>query len=250
MYPASIRRSLSLLFILSLLTGVSAHAGKRRAVAHPSPSGDLISVAILSGVVLDDATGLPVNAARVSVGTKSDVTGSDGKFSVKNATGYGSIAVEATRSGYLPKSMNITTSGNQQITLRMTPTPPVLVKRTDGTTVSLDYESVEFGYPIVFSGYRKYQYEDFCKNGVAVQIDRSEIKKINGPATIVSGSPCCPSKDVLKVNLELKTGEKVDVYFIDSCEAGETKIDLIGREHIQGQFVYIGFSELSEVVFP
>lgn len=251
MHPASIRRLLSLIFVLSLLTSLSVHAGKRRAVAHPSPAGNAITIPILNGTVLDDVTGLPVNAARVSVGTKSDVTRPDGTFTVKNVTGFGFIAIEATRSGYLAKSVNLTTGGDQQVTLRMTPTPTVVVSKTDGATVHLDYESVEFGYPVVFSGYRKYPHEDFCKNGVPVQIDRSEIKKIIGPATVVSGAaPCCPTMDVVKINLELKTGEKVDVYFIDSCEAGVTKFDIIGREHTLGRFVYIGFSDVNEVVFP
>lgn len=250
MNPVSSRRFLSLFLALCLFSTLSAHAAKRRAVAHPSPAGDLITSALITGVVLDDTTGVPIASARLSIGAKSDVTAADGKFSAKNVSGYGFISVEATRSGYLPASTKLTTSGDHQVTLRMTPTPTVHARKTDGTTYNLDFESLEFGYAVPFSGYRQYQYEEFCKNGVNVQIDRSEIKQINGPATVVTGAPCCPTKDVLKVNLELKTGENVDVYFIDSCEAGVTRIDLIARDHTQGQFVYLPFSELSEVVFP
>ena len=251
MTPVFFRRSLSFLFILCFFVALSAQAGKRRAVGHPSPAGEKLTLGTVSGVVLDDSTGLPINAVRVAIGTKEDVTAADGKFSAKNVTGYGAITVAATRSGYVTKSASITTSGDHQITLRMTPTPTVRVRKTDGTTLNVDFESLEFGYAVPFSGYRKYPYDEFCKNGVSVQIDRAEMKQINGPATIVaSGVPCCPGTNVLKVGLELKNGEKFDGFFVDSCEAGVTRIDLIARDHTQGQFVYLPFSELSEVVFP
>lgn len=251
MTPAFSRRSLSLLFVLCSFVALSAEAGKRRSVAHPSPAGEKLTLGTVSGVVLDDSTGLPINAVRVAIGSKEDVTAADGKFSAKNVTGYGVITVAATRSGYVTKSTGITTSGDHQVTLRLTPTPTVRARKTDGTSLNLDFESLEFGYAVPFSGYRKYPYDEFCKNGATVQIDRAEIKQINGPATIVgTGVSCCPGKNVLKVGLELKNGEKFDGYFIDSCEAGVTRIDLIARDHTQGQFVYLPFSELSEVVFP
>jgi len=235
-------------FILILACATSLAAGKRRAVEHPGPAVQLTGT--IRGTILDDTTGVPVASVRVSVGTRSDVTGADGKFEAKNVTGTGSILVEATRSGYLTKTYTITTSGDQTITLRLTPTPTVHVRKIDDSTLDVDFESVEFGYAVPFSGYRQYRYEDFCKGGTAVQIDRSEISRINGPATVVHGSPCCPDKDVLKVNLLLKTGETTDVFFIDSCEAGVTRIDLIARDHLQGQFKFIPFTEIREVVFP
>jgi hypothetical protein len=252
MTPARVRSSLSLALVLICLTGLSAAAeGKRRAVTHPGPAGDLITAGVIKGVVLDDTTGAPIASVRITAGTKQDVTGADGKFESKNVTGFGFILVEATRSGYLTKTEKITTSGDRQLTLRMTPTPTVHVRKTDNTTLDVDFESLEFGYAVPFSGYRQAQYEDFCKNGATVQIDRSEIRKINGPASVVHGAAsCCPDKDVLRVNLQLKSGETTDVYFIDSCEAGVTRIDLIARDHLKGQFQFVPFTEISEVVFP
>jgi hypothetical protein len=235
-------------FILILACAGSLAAGKRRAVEHPGPAALLTGT--IHGTILDDTTGVPVPSVRVSVGNRSDVTGADGKFQANNVSGAGSIPVEASRSGYLTKTYTITTSGDQTITLRLTPTPTVHVKKTDDSTLEVDFESAEFGYGVPFSGYRQFRYEDFCKGGLAVQIDRSEISKINGPAVVVHGSPCCPDKDVLRVNLLLKTGETTDVFFIDSCEAGVTRIDFIARDHLQGQFKFIPFSEIREVVFP
>jgi hypothetical protein len=228
---------------------LTLHAEKRRAVAHPAPLGDKLTINV-EGVILDDATGTPVSAVRVTVGNRSDVTSTDGKFSAHGATGFGSIDITATRSGYLAKTVTVNASGDHTVTLRLTPTPTVKVTKTNASVMNVDAESVEFGYAVPFSGYRQYPYEDFCKGGTAVAIDRSEIKRIVGPATVVSDAPCCPSKNVLKINLELRTGEKTDVYFLDSCEAGVTRIDFIARDHTGGMFQYIPFTEITEVVFP
>jgi hypothetical protein len=245
MNPAT--RLFSLILVLACATGLFAE--KRRAVAHPGPGGPLLTGTI-KGTVLDDSTGLPITSVRVAIGSKNDVTGADGKFEGKNATGFGFINVEASRSGYVTKTEKLTTGGDQTITMRLTPTPTVHLKKTDNSTLDVDFESVEFGYAVPFSGYRQYSYEDFCKNGAPVAIDRAEIRKITGPATVVHGSPCCADKDVLKINITLKTGETTDVFFLDSCEAGVTRIDLIARAHVQGQFQFIPFSQISEVVFP
>ena len=100
-----------------------------------------------------------------------------------------------------------------------------------------------------FSGYYDNEYDDFCKaDGTQVQIDRTQMKKITGPGTLVSVGNCCGDRQVEKVNLLLKNGQTFDATFSDSCQ-GYT-IDLIGREHGTGQFVYIHFSDIAEVVFP
>ncbi|HKR65944.1 MAG TPA: hypothetical protein VJZ00_19590 [Thermoanaerobaculia bacterium] len=252
MNPATLRRFFSLALVLVSFAGLSAEpAGKRRAVAHPGPAGDKVTIDLLKGTVIDDVTGAPIPSMRLTIGTKSDVTGPNGTFQAKDVFGYGSIIVEATRSGYVTKTEHLTTSGNQTITLRMTPTPTVRVRKTDNSTVDVDFESLEFGYAVPFSGYTQAPFEEFCKNGASVKIDRSEIRRITGPATVVEGgATCCPGKSVLRVNVELKSGEKTDVFFLDSCEAGITRIDLIARHHTQGGLQYIPFQEISEVVFP
>lgn len=248
------RRLLTVVLIATaaLATAPSYAQGRRRAAAHPTALGKITSPKI-SGTVLDDVTGQPVVFVRVRVGDRVDTTDSAGKFEVKNVSGFGgSIVVEAARTGYTAKTVQLTTGGEQVVNLRLLPQPTVRVKKTDNTTLDLDADSIEFGYPVVFSGYNTASFEEFCKpNGTAVTVNRSDIKRVNGAATKVVQAACCGDKQVEKINVELKTGEITDLYFVDTCNNGTvTSIDLIGRDHISGKLVYTAFTTISEVVFP
>lgn len=246
------RSTLSLILVLACITAIPAEAaGKRRAVAHPGPSGPQISV-VVSGIVLDNVTGAPVNGARVRLGNRSALTTTDGKFFSLSANGFAPLSVEASRTGYKTKAQEITTSGTLDLTIRLEPMPTVRIRKTDNTILDVDADSIEFGYPVVFSGYNKAEHEEFCKAGGAqVTIDRSQMRRIVGPAVARTDSPCCADKEVLRVNLELTTGEKADFWFKDSCDAAVgTHIDVIARVHTTGLLEYTPFTEIAEVVFP
>jgi hypothetical protein len=255
MTPSRHRSTLSLILVLACVAGIPAQAaGKRRAVQHPGPAGPTgpqISV-VVSGIVLDSVTGAPVNGARVRLGSRSSLTTTDGRFFSLSTTGPSPVSVEATRTGYKPKTEQLSTSGTHELTIRMDPLPTVRIRKTDNTTFDVDADSIEFGYPVLFSGYNKAEYEEFCKAGGAqVTIDRSQIRRIVGPAVARTDSPCCAGKDVLRVNLELTTGEKADFWFKDSCDAAvTTHIDVIARVHTTGLLEYIPFTDIAEVVFP
>ncbi|HEU4886710.1 MAG TPA: carboxypeptidase regulatory-like domain-containing protein [Thermoanaerobaculia bacterium] len=230
---------------------VPSHAqGRRRAAAHPTALNKLTSPKI-SGTVLDDVTGQPVVFVRVRVGDRTDTTDSAGKYQVKNVSSFGgSIIVEAGRTGYTTKTVQLTTGGERVVDIRLQPLPTVRVKKTDNSIMELDADSIEFGYPVVFSGYNTAAFEEFCKpNGTAVTINRSEIRRVNGAATKAVQAACCGTKEVEKINVELKTGEVTDLYFADTC-SGAQSIDLIGRDHQSGKLVYTAFTSISEVVFP
>jgi hypothetical protein len=228
-----------------VLTAFPSFASKRRAVSHPSAS---LSTQI-SGVVLDATTSAPVNAAEVRIGDRTFYTDAQGRF-ITTVIGHGMIEITAERSGYHPTTTTVAAGGSHQLTMRLTPRPTVSVRKTDGSQLQIDYETVMFGYPVPFSGYRSAEYEDFClPNGSAVPIDRSEMKRIVGPATPVTQSACCTTGPVLRVNLQLRNGQTTDVFFADSCDASD-KIDLIGRNHVTGLFVYLRFTDITEVVFP
>jgi hypothetical protein len=225
-------------------------AGRRRAVSNPTATNKVTATKI-NGTVVDDVTGLPAAGIVVKVGDRSDITDTAGKYEVKNVTSYqGAINVEASRSGYTTKTVRLTTGGEQVVNLRLQPLPTVHVVKANATTIELDFDTIEFGYPVVFSGYNSAISEDFCKpNGTAVTIDRSQIKRIVGPATKTQQGACCGTKEVEKIHVELKSGEVTDLFFVDSCN-GVPSIDFIGANHTSGRVEYTPFTAITEIVFP
>jgi hypothetical protein len=254
MHPVHVRRLLTaaLVATAAFVPMPSYAAGRRHAVSHPASSGK-VTAAKVSGTVVDDVTGQPVAFVTVKAGDRTDVTDTTGKYLIRNATGFGGkINVQASRTGYTTKSVDLTSGGEQVVNLRLQPQPTVHVKKTDNTTFELDADSIEFGYPVLFSGYAAASFEEFCKpNGTAVTIDRSQIKRVNGAATRSVQANCCGTTEIEKINVELKTGEVTDLYFADTCNNGNvTSIDLIGRNHVTGKVEYTAFSSISEVVCP
>ena len=238
----------AMIVLALLIAAVPLYAGKRRAV-HVSPPAGQIS-AELSGTVLDNVSGQPVASVKITVGSKSATTNSQGKYSIRNIQYLGtSMTVQAERSGYVSKSVVLTTGGKQVVDFRLDPLATATVRLTNGTTYQLDVDSMRFGYLSGLSDYIDHEYETFCKpDGTSVDVDRLQIKKITGPAVSAASAPCCTSSNVLKVNLELKSGEKTDVFFVDSCQGYSS--DVIARDHVTGKFEYISFKDIAELVFP
>ena len=231
-----------------IVVTVSLHADRRRAVKHNPAPPEI--VATVSGTVLDSATGQPVRHAEVTIGSKSDRTDSAGKYRIRNVSVFAvTMDVVVERSGYQSKTMAITTSGEHVVDFRLVSLPTVSVKTTDAVTRQIDFETIRFGYTLPFAGYVAAESEDFCKpDGTAIVVDRSEMKKITGPATKADVSACCTEGQVLEVRLELKTNEVTDVTFVDSCNG--YNIDLIGRNHTTGEYEYLHFTDITEIVFP
>jgi hypothetical protein len=250
MNSLSVRRLLSFALVATLFLILPAQAQRRRAVSPPTATGKLVADKI-NGTVVDDVTNQPVAFVHVKVGDRSDNTDALGKFEVKNVTSYhGLIQVEASRTGYATKSTQLTTGGNQTLALRVAPRPTVSVKKTNQSVTAVDFESIEFGYPVVFSGYVSASSDEFCRpSGAKSTIDRSEIRKITGPATVVTLTSCCSTHTLLKINAELKTGEITDLYFMDTC-TGIPGIDLVARNHLTGKVEYTSFTDIAEIVFP
>jgi hypothetical protein len=251
MNPDYARRLLSAAIAATVLFVVPAQAaGRRRAVTPPTATG-LLTADEISGTVTDEATGQPVAAVKVKIGNRTDTTDAAGKYKVKNVQSYhGLILVETARSGYTTKTQNLTTSGDRVLNVTLHPLPTVHVVKVGGAAFDADFDASEFGYPVVFSGYNSATSDEFCKpNGTKVTIDRSEIKKITGPAVMVHQASCCSEHDVLKVTAELKSGETTDLFFSDTC-SGIPSIDFISRDHITGKIVFTPFTSITEIVFP
>ena len=99
------------IFAATLIAALSvpAFADRRRSVAHPATSGPKFVVTI-TGTVVDDITGQPVRNAIVNA-TFSGATDGNGKFRLRNVTGFGAVEVKVERTGYVTatkilKSMN------------------------------------------------------------------------------------------------------------------------------------------------
>lgn len=244
-HPTRIRLMI-LCAALLMAAPLFASTQKRRSVRHPSPG--VAFQATVKGKVLDAATGLPINAANITFGNRAGVSNKDGIFLVSDATAYGEAKVTAGRSGYQTGTLTVTGGGTHDLTFRLQSTPTVTVKRTDGSSFVIDHESVQFGYVILFAGYVAAGEEDFCKpDGTSVKIAVAQMKRVIGPAVATTQSNCC-NRPMQKVRLELRSGESTDAFFSDSC-AGYT-VDLIGRHHTTGDFVYTKFTDIAEVIFP
>jgi hypothetical protein len=235
-----------LLLTVMLTLAVPSFAGKRRSVTHPS-AGPLFQ-ATIQGTVLDAVTGLPVRSALVSFGNRTDTTTASGEFLINNASAFGDAAVTVSRTGYESSTQTVRAAGTHTLTFRLTSKPTVTVRKTDGTTMQIDADSVKLGYVITFSGYAASEEEEFCRaDGTEIKVHVSQMKRIVGPATLVAQSACC-SRNVQKIRLEQRNGQVGDVFFKDSC-AGYT-VDIIGREHVSGEVTFTRFSDIAEIVFP
>lgn len=248
MNPAKLSRTVAAALLVSSVLAAPLFAAKHRAVGHRSPGADF--TVTISGVVLDAVTNQPVVGVELGTGTRFDATDAQGRFDLKNVTGQGSILVDARRSGYLPFSTRVTPGGPTTLTIRMTPTPTVTVRLTNGEVKNLDNESLKFGYPLAFTGYIESETEDFCRisNSAKVSIHKSQMARLVGPAQIVPAGSCC-TDNAAKMTLTLKNGEVMDVLFTDTCQE-RYKVDVGGREHVSGQFVHLLITDIAEIVFP
>ena len=247
MNPSTLRRTAAaLLAVLSLAAPM--YAAKRRAVAHRvRPTEFTVTI---SGTVLDAVTNAPVISAEVVAGSRSTVTDSEGKYELKNVFGSNTVDLRVQRSGYVPSTFVFKPTDSPIQNFRLAPTPTVRVTLTDGSVKNLDFESLQFGYPQVFTGYIQSPSEDFCKitDSTKINVDRTQMAKLAGPAQTVPAGACCTG-NAQKMTLTLKTGEVMDVIFMDTCQE-RNKVDVIGREHVNAQFLQIPIGTISEVVFP
>lgn len=234
--------SLSALAMLSL-SAFAADPPRRHAA--PAPFNVKIT-----GVVTDATTGKPVASADVSiVNSKAKVaTDADGKYSITAQGGY-SVGIQAARSGYTAQTKTIPGNADAQVNFSLQPTATATVRDTAGTVTQVDAESFKFAYLVPFSGYVSTNTGNFCMaDGTVAHPDRSEISKLIGPATPQTQSKCCTLGPVMSMQVVFKSGGSSTVYLADSCFGNE--VDILGREHATGQFVYFNLANVAEVDLP
>lgn len=244
MNSLSIRRTAALAFAM-LVIAIPTTAARRRGVASTARPPKVTGV--VRGTVTDAVTGLPVISAKAEVG-RSDSTNSSGQFDISDAFGYGTLDFEVSRSGYLPYFVRLP-AGEHNLTIRLTPTPTVTLRKTDQTVVNLDYESLKFRYSSGFSG-SEAEYEEFCQpDGSIRKVGRSQFRKMTGPATYINDPGCCTKAETMRMTIELKNEPAGEFRFADSCST-VNPMSIRARNHVTGEILTFPLTEVSEVVFP
>lgn len=248
---------------LVVLSAIPAFAneGKKRGVQKPPPGGIIISPpAPPAGVpevelvanVRDAATDLPVINADV-FSTNPDRhtrTDANGAFRMK-LPAASSINLLITRSGYQPFTITVTTAalGTFVDRFRMTAKPTVQIRTTAGVVHQIASDTIEFGYIVPFSGFTKDRKAEMCRaDGSDLSADRDDIKRIQGPATVVPNPKCCDRGPLSMINVELRNGETTQGFFKDSCFGYAMLV--IGLGQTSGQQVDVRLTEVAEIVFP
>lgn len=238
----TIRRVAVLLLALALPI-FAAGQTKRRAVA---PHGPLL--ATLTGTITDSATGQPVVQATVAVAGRN-VAQSDtkGLFTAKLTPGV-NVPLSIQRSGYETLTTSANISGDATRSFKLVSKPVTTVRTVAGTTIQVDTETIEFGYLAPFSGYVKDTKLNLCAGGGgSFTPERADIKKITGGAQ-VNDAACCSRGAIPAINVTLKSGTTTTGGFVDAC-VGYT-VDLIGRDHLTAQPVYVHFPDIAQIDFP
>jgi len=237
-------RRLALAGALAALALPGFSASKHRAFAPPTAA-----TITLTGVIRDAVTGLPISGADAFAdGQKSALTGADGRYSLRIALGR-NVMVTAEHFAYGSQAKTILGASNAVADFSLTPHATVSVRLVSGETHSLDYPSTQFAYLIDFGGYIHGDNANWCKaDGTSITPDKSEVRRILGPATLADQSKCCPNAQVLSVNVEMKNGDKFPVYFNDSCVGYD--VVFYGSEPSSGIWQYMRFVDIAEIDFP
>ena len=234
------------LFALIVAPVFTEAQSKRRAVRPGSGQSAATPNVTLSGVILDSVTNNPVISASVNAGSHAGRSDAQGKFTVSLPPGA-SVNLHFERTGYQPLDTTVSITSDATQTFRLIPKPTVSVRLTNGSTLNLDEETVEFGYVVPFSGYSKDTHLNLSKGGgEAYSPDREEIKRITTGVQL-NDAKCCASA-IPAVNVESKAGGTTTGGFVDACLG--YKEDIIGLDHAKYSPVYLHFSDIAEIVFP
>ena len=205
----------------------------------------------ISGIVRDASTNLPVAGAVVHSGSfysNRNGTAADGKYSL-TLPGGRPTTLTVDDFAYEPVTLSVVPVNDAVLDLRLTTSrPTVTVTMKNDEKHVLDLGTSQFGYYILFSGYGRTDAGNFCKpDGSQFLPDKNDIRKIVGPATLADSPACCPRAQVMAVTVEVKSGERSQAFFNDSCFGNE--VDFIGRERSTGQYLYLKFTDIAQLDF-
>jgi carboxypeptidase family protein len=202
--------------------------------------------------VVRDSGGAPVAGAYVRSGTysssRNNGTKADGKYSLTIPGGRPTL-LTVEDFAFEPVTVSMTPKADMTVDFTLTTSrPTVTVKLTNGEKHVLDLGTSRFAYYIVFAGYARFNSANLCKtDGSAFAPHKTEFAKIVGPFSLVNFSPCCSRGAVVTANVEMKSGDKMQVYFNESCYGSE--LDFLGRERSTGLYNYFKFDDIAEIEF-
>ena len=202
--------------------------------------------------VVRDSSGAPVPGAYVRSGnyssSRNNGTKIDGKYSL-TVPGGRPVVLTVEDFAFEPVTVSMTPTADTTADFTLTISlPSVTVTLTNGEKHVLDLGTSRFAYYVIFANYARFNNANLCQtDGSSFAPHKTEIAKIVGPFTLVNFSPCCNRGPVFTANLELKSGEKMQVYFNESCYGGE--LDFLGRERSTGVYGYFKFDEIAEIEF-
>ena len=205
----------------------------------------------IRGVVRDN-NGAPVAGAYVRSGTysssRNNGTKADGKYSL-TVPGGRPILLTIEDFAFEPVTVSMTPTADATVDFTLTISrPTVTVKLTNDEKHVLDLGTSRFAYYIIFANYARFNNANLCKtDGSAFAPHKSEFAKIVGPFSLVNFSPCCSRGPVVTANVEMKSGEKMQVYFNESCDGSE--LIFLGRERATGLYDYFKFDDIAEIEF-
>jgi hypothetical protein len=229
--------------IASTACAAQTAPARRHAVA-PPVAGPAIPI---TGSVKDASNGLAVQQATVSYGDQSVRTNGNGDFVLNLPTGS-SASISVQHPAFAPFSKSVIAQNGVKLELALTELPSVTVKTTAGATYVVDIGTSVFAYALPFSSYIPSDNANFCKpDGSEFTPNKSEFRKIVGPATSSTLGTCCDGP-LLTASAEMKTGGTTPVFFKDSCHF--TEVDFGGREKSTGLFRWVKFTDVAEIDFP
>lgn len=239
------RISLCILIVLAAIP-VVAQTARRRAVSPVNAAGVTTKVIV---TVKDSSNGLPVASATLTYAAQTQITNGNGQATLDLPLGKPAV-VAVAHAAFASFTQTITAQAGGTYELTLTEKPSVTIKlKSSETPHVVDIGTAQFANAAIFSNPVRADNANFCKeDGTDFTPDKSEFKRILGPAVPLSAPQCCQFGTVMSANVEMKSGANLKVYFKDSC--GGNEVDFVGREKATGQYQYFRFTDIAEIDFP
>lgn len=231
----------TIVLVLCLLSASAAVAATRRRIVS-------VAQATLTGRVVDLTTTAPVVQVEVEGSRLFARTDASGRFTLQLPAHQG-VTLTFKRTGYETLTQTVMLTGNADRTFQLKPAPTARITTLSGTTHDVDADSVEFGWAIPFLGYRRDRSAKMCRpGGGEFMLDRNEIDRIEGPAITATDAACCANNPLTGAVFEMANGQRITAYFLESCNSAV--MEVIARDHVTYELVFVPLRDLREVVMP